>query len=215
MRYGQKITFRWTPRLQIRVMSLAGSLIVLGSTVGFHIGRSQASVKIDVQETYPIETTEAITFISEQTPTALPTKTYYDCPLSKGLQDHIRTLCEEYDLPMDLVIAQIQVESNFRADVISPTNDYGLMQINKINHKRFREEYGVTNFLDPYQNVLCGIVIISENYSRFGDLDKALMAYNMGAAGAKKLWNKGIYSTSYVEKIRAAMNDLQIRGEGI
>jgi soluble lytic murein transglycosylase-like protein len=112
---------------------------------------------------------------------------------------------------MALIIAQIQVESQFRADVISSTNDYGLMQINKINHKWLSERYGITDFLNPYQNVICGVKMMSEHYSCYGDLDKALMAYNLGVGGASKLWNQGIYSTEYVEKIKTAMAMLQTK----
>ena len=107
---------------------------------------------------------------------------------------------------MSLIIAMIEVESSFRPNVISGTSDYGLMQINKINHEWLTEEYGITDFLDPYQNVFCGITIIAGHLEKTdGDIALALMRYNCGATGAKRLWDKGIYSTSYTEKILAAM----------
>lgn len=107
---------------------------------------------------------------------------------------------------MSLIIAMIEVESSFRANVISKSDDYGLMQINKINHEIMSEKYGITDFLDPYQNVFCGITIIAEHLEKTdGDIALALMRYNCGATGAKRLWDKGIYSTSYTEKIMTAM----------
>ena len=109
---------------------------------------------------------------------------------------------------MGLVIAMIDRESSFRASVISGTDDYGLMQINTINHGWLSEQYGLTDFLDPYQNVFAGVTILSDHLERYdGDLAKALMAYNMGATGAKRLWNQGIYSTKYTEYILSAMDD--------
>lgn len=79
------------------------------------------------------------------------------------------------------------------------------MQINKVNHNQLTQKLGVTNFLDPYQNILCGIHIISEHLEKTdGDISKALMRYNCGATGALRLWQQGIYSTSYTERVVSA-----------
>lgn len=129
---------------------------------------------------------------------------YYNVPLSHELQDYIRNLCIEYDVPMDLVMAVIEVESSFRSGVVSKTNDYGLMQINKINHEWLSETLEVTDFLDPYENVLCGIYILSDYIGEGEDIVKGLMCYNCGKTGAKRLWDKGIYSTTYTDKIMTA-----------
>lgn len=127
---------------------------------------------------------------------------YFDVPLSHELQDYIRELCTTYDVPMELVIAMIEKESTFRENVVSKTNDYGLMQINVINHDNLKKKLGVTNLLDPYQNVLSGIYIISGHLNKTGgDIELALMRYNAGGAGAKKMWDKGIYSTKYSRSI--------------
>ena len=151
--------------------------------------------EIEVTETAEVvETTEVVEVIE-----------YYDCPLDEDLQDYIRELCEKKGVPMSLIIAMIDVESSFKANVISCTNDYGLMQINKINHEWLSETYGITDFLDPYQNVFCGITVISQHYNKYDDVDKALMAYNLGANGAKRLWNKGTYETSYTRYIKSTM----------
>lgn len=131
-----------------------------------------------------------------------PVTVYFDVPLSKELQDYIRNLCDEYGVPIELVIAMIDVESTFRADVVSKTNDYGLMQINKCNHEWLTDKLGVTDFLDPYQNINSGVHILSGHLEvTNGDIELALMRYNNGATGAKKLWDKGIYSTAYTQKI--------------
>ena len=134
-----------------------------------------------------------------------PVTVYFDVPLSKELQDYIRNLCDEYSVPMELVIAVIDVESTFRADLVSETNDYGLMQINKCNHEWLTDKLGVTDFLDPYQNINSGVHILSGHLEvTNGDIELALMRYNNGATGAKKLWDKGIYSTAYTQKVMTA-----------
>lgn len=144
---------------------------------------------------------EAVYVLPVETPVEEP-KFYYSVNLTHDLQDYIRDLCEQYDVPMSLIIAMIDAESGFASTIVSRTNDYGLMQINIINHDWLREKIGVTNMLDPYQNVMSGIYILSDKLSsNDGDIAKALMSYNCGASGARKLWDEGIFTTSYTEKI--------------
>ena len=127
---------------------------------------------------------------------------YFDVPLSEELQDYIREKCSEYEVPMELVIALIDKESSFQSDVVSTTNDYGYMQINSCNHEWLSSTLGVSNFLDPKENILCGVYILSEHLEKTnGDVELALMRYNCGASGARSLWDKGIYSTSYSRSV--------------
>ena len=151
-----------------------------------------------------------IVFLSSPAPTDSVEETeepvfYFDIPLDEEMQDYIRSLSVEYEVPMELIIGMIDVESSFRTDVVSETFDYGLMQINSINHEWLSDELGITDILDPKQNVLCGIYIISGHLKATnGDVTKALMRYNNGPTGARRLWEQGIYSTSYTDKINTA-----------
>lgn len=132
---------------------------------------------------------------------------YMDVPLDEDLQDYIWSLCCMYDIDehYELIYAMIQQESNFKSGVISSTNDYGLMQINKSNHSSLSQRLGVTDFLDPYQNVHAGIYLMANLLHKY-DTPKALMSYNMGEGGASKLWRQGIYTTSYTEAVLDAYN---------
>ena len=146
-------------------------------------------------------TSEEITDVVETTTAEAKIENiYYDCPLSHDLQDYIRLLCDENGIPMSLVIAIIDVESSFNPKAVSSTNDYGLMQINKINHGWLREQ-GVIDIFDPYQNVYGGILILSQCYN--GNMSKTLMSYNLGTGGASELWNEGVYSTNYSRTVLA------------
>lgn len=196
------ITIRkWWKRNCLNV-ALVG--VILGSmTIGYVAGiltpfESKAATTIEVEEPQPTvnDVIEVVEEVVEET------HFYYEVPLDHDLQDYIRELCDKYGVPMSLVIAMIDQESTFHPDVISKTNDYGLMQINKINHENLKKTFEVTDFLDPYQNVLCGIYIIGGNlkYTE-GDMHKALMMYNMGANGAKNLWKKGTYTSSYSRNV--------------
>lgn len=180
-----------------------GAIGCLGFVSTEHPSRPTVSTTT-VAPSESVTQSETIISIVETTPTITePKKPYYfDVPLSDEIQDYIREKCEEYDVAMELVIAMIEHESSFRADVISKTNDYGYMQINTINHEWLSETLGVTNFLDPYENILCGIYIISGHLEKTdGNIELALMRYNCGATGARRLWEQGIYSTSYSRSI--------------
>lgn len=129
-------------------------------------------------------------------------KIYYDVPLDFEVQDYLFEQCEKYDVPAELVLAVISKESNFKANAISKTNDYGLMQINKVNHKWLKKQLGVTDFLDAKQNILCGVYILSGNLKSVdGNIHKALMQYQFGIAGAKRLWRKNIYSSKHSRSV--------------
>lgn len=124
-----------------------------------------------------------------------------DCAMDEELQEFTYYLCTAYNIDFTLVIALIQHESSFKADVISKTNDYGLMQINKTNHTWLTDTLGVTDYLDPYQNVRAGMFILRKLFERYDDTDMVLMCYNMGEDGAARLWDKGIYHTKYTQSI--------------
>lgn len=128
--------------------------------------------------------------------------TYFDVPLSKEIQDYIFKIADEYEIPAELIFATIEIESNFNPNVISKTNDYGLCQINICNHEWLKENLGLDNMLDPYQNIKASAYMYSDKLkSTDGDIGLAAMAYNCGSGGAQKLWNQGIYSTSYSRKL--------------
>lgn len=119
----------------------------------------------------------------------------WDIPLSDDLQQHIHSLCEKYDVSYAMVIAMIDVESSFDSKAVSSTSDYGLMQINSINHK------GNMDYLNPYDNVEHGIKALHRLAKKYNEADLVAMCWNCGETGAKKLWKQGIYSTEYSEKV--------------
>ena len=119
----------------------------------------------------------------------------WDIPLSDDLQQHIHSLCEKYDVSYAMVIAMIDVESSFDSKAVSSTSDYGLMQINSINHK------GNMDYLNPYDNVEHGIKALHRLAKKYNEADLVAMCWNCGETGAKNLWKQGIYSTEYSEKV--------------
>lgn len=124
-----------------------------------------------------------------------------NCILDDETQQMILEKSEMFDVDFAFIMAVIFRESSFRSDIISNSNDYGLMQINEINHEWLYDELGIVNFLDPEQNVTAGVYMLSDLFDKYENPTLVLMAYNMGETGAKRLWDKGIYSTDYAEAI--------------
>lgn len=125
--------------------------------------------------------------------------TYYDIPLSKDLQLYTYNKCVEYGITehYELVLAMMWQESNYTADLISSTDDYGIMQINSCNHSWLVDLLGPTDFLDASDNINAGVYVISKLLIKYGDEHKALMAYNMGEHGASLNWQAGNYTSNY------------------
>lgn len=124
-----------------------------------------------------------------------------DVAMNEEQQEFLFYLCAGYNLDFTLVMALIEHESSYRADIVSKSNDYGLMQINTINHDWLTETIGVTDYTDPYQNMRAGCFILRKLFEKYQDADMVLMAYNMGETGASRLWEKGVFSTDYTESI--------------
>lgn len=122
-------------------------------------------------------------------------------PLDEDLQEYIFYLSAAYEVDYPLVLAIMQHETNYQADKISGTGDYGLMQINQINHSYLSEELGITNFLDPYQNVKAGMFVLRKLFEKYESTDKVLMAYNLGETGASRLWEQGIFESDFSKNI--------------
>lgn len=134
-----------------------------------------------------------------------------DVPLSEDIQRFIYYLSAAYEIDYPLVLAIIERESQFDADTISPTNDYGLMQINRINHAQLNKELGVSNFLEPYQNIKAGMFMLRKLFEKYEAVDTVLMAYNMGESGAKKLWSNGIFESKYSNAVCAKADEYRLK----
>lgn len=124
-----------------------------------------------------------------------------DVPLNEDVQEFIFYLSAGYNIDFTFTMALMQHESGFQADVISATDDYGLMQINSCNHDYLKETIGVSDFLDPYSNIRSGMFILRKLFEKYETPEKVLMAYNMGEGGASKLWERGIYETNYSKTV--------------
>lgn len=157
------------------------------------------------QQKPPVETLVTVPVVAEieqvecvrQDPVPYEPVTY-QVPLDAELQSYTEKMCDLYDVPLELAYAVMQVESGFAPAAHSSTGDYGLMQINSINAGWLKDELGITDLLDARQNIQAGCYMLGMYLSEYeGNVNCALMAYNLGATGAKKAWSAGTYSTAY------------------
>lgn len=156
---------------------------------------------------------------------------YYEVPLDNDMQDYIRETLNEFevDIPngLEIVLAITYTESRFKTDVKNGSCK-GIMQVSEI-HSETLEDLEIQDLYDPYDCFKAGIYYLKQGFDNADDLwneltdctlskdefrlNCALMSYNLGNYGARKKISKGIYSTSYVDKVREAMKELEPRLE--
>lgn len=166
--------------------------------------RSEQKVGSDQRE----EDKESAPVFSQSQKVEQTDRKYYEVPLSYSLQDAIYLECDSRKVPVELVLALIDVESSFNPKLISKTDDYGLMQINTCHKDSLKKSLQITDLLDEKQNIKAGVYMLSWIVNKYSDMNQALMVYNCGEYGAKKLWNKGVYSTNYSKKVIAKIQEI-------
>lgn len=127
--------------------------------------------------------------------------------LPVDLQEYTYSVCVTYgdDNLYRLALAVMWQESKYTSGTISSTNDYGIMQINKSNHKWLSTKLGLTDFLDDKQSIQAGVFMLANLVEKYSDYRQVLMAYNYGEAGAKRRWSQGTYTSAYADSVLSYM----------
>lgn len=201
--YEQKLRKQKRERtiLLLVIIGIAVVIFALGTLFGWHLTShtQPQTFNADMEAASPTQqrvTTPKVIEVSsavaekEIKPIGVP-----GVPLDYELQKTMYECCQKYDVPFALALAVAERESDFNPDAVSKTDDHGLMQINRCNF-----EYLYSKGIDPLTykgNIEAGILLLSENLKLYGKEDLAVMAYNCGRTGAKRLWDKGTYSTAY------------------
>lgn len=135
----------------------------------------------------------------------------YETTLDYELQDYLYETCKKYGVEehYELLMAQMYNESRFNPNLISKTHDWGIMQINECNHEWLSKTLGITDFLDPYQSIECGVYMMSDYLKKY-PAETALVAYN---AGESKVRN-GVTSTKYSKRVLGYVSMLTEIPEG-
>ncbi len=119
----------------------------------------------------------------------------------KAVQALVEQIAPRYGLDVTLVLALIKAESDFQPNAISPKRAHGLMQL----LPETAALYGVTELLDPRQNILAGVQHLRDLLVVFeGDVTLALAAYNAGSGAVRRYGGVPPFkeTETYVKRIR-------------
>ncbi len=122
----------------------------------------------------------------------------------RPIADLVRRIAPEYGVPLALVFAIMQAESNFDSGAVSPRHAQGLMQLIPETARRFR----VGKPFDPAQNIRGGMAYLRWLLAYFeGDVALVAAAYNAGERTVERY--RGVppfeETRAYVRRIVAAV----------
>lgn len=93
---------------------------------------------------------------------------------------YISQICEQYYPEIDpyIVLAVLEMESNYQPNVESSAGAVGLMQVIPKYHAWRAEKYHLIDIWDPYTNIIVGVDFMNDLYQKYGDWNRALLGYN-------------------------------------
>ena len=102
--------------------------------------------------------------------------------------DIIHQKSEEYNVPMEVILAVMRVESRFDPMATSPDGkNFGLMQINQVHLDGLNDKMEI---LQIPKNVESGVSLLSALMEKESDLHYVLNSYNMGVTGYQNYVNQ-------------------------
>lgn len=119
------------------------------------------------------------------------------------MQEYTYILCKQNDVDFAVILAMVEVESSYKWDAVGTGGDVGYMQIVQKWHEDRMESLGAQDLLNPFQNVRIGIDFMAELLEKYGgNYEKALTAYQYGAAGAQEnIFSAGQDCSPYAQKV--------------
>ena len=106
------------------------------------------------------------------------------------INGYIKTICEEYGVEPEIVQSIVYYESRY--DPQAKNGQFvGLMQVSKSLFAKRATKLGVTDFYDPYSNILLGVDFLAELITTYKSVDLALMLYSMNWKEAFAMHKRG------------------------
>jgi soluble lytic murein transglycosylase-like protein len=166
------------------------------------------AAKVTASKAWGIPTTSLSSIAEAATSVDVNIESFDPVDARHAYDDIIAEAAEKYDLDPRMIRAVMQAESAFNAMAVSPVGALGLMQL----MPAVAEELGVTDPLDPRQNIMGGSQHLKKMLtSHRGNVRLALASYNAGPGNVKKY--RGIppfkETRNYVKKITALLAEAQ------
>jgi soluble lytic murein transglycosylase-like protein len=127
------------------------------------------------------------------------------CPLPAAYRPAFEAAARRTNLPLALLVAVGQVESNLRADARSYADARGLMQVLPST----AQELGLDPN-EPASNVLAGASYLRVLFDRFRSSDLALAAYNAGPTAVEQAGGAPtVLTLNYVANVTSTWRELR------
>ena len=110
----------------------------------------------------------------------------------------VATLAPQYNIPPSLAVAVMNAESSGNPNAVSSAGAIGLFQLMPATAAGLN-----VNPNDPTQNITGGLTYLQQLYTKYGDWDTALIAYNQGP-GALAANGPYASSSAYASSILSA-----------
>lgn len=123
------------------------------------------------------------------------------------IKQYVREICAKYDnrVTPELVMSMIEHESSYNPKA-KVGSCLGLMQVSSRWHANRAARLGVSDFYDPYSNVLLGVDYLNELLAQYQDVRLVLMMYNMNHNDALSMYRQGKIST-YAKSVISKANN--------
>lgn len=134
---------------------------------------------------------------------------YYVLPLSDGMQDTVYRLCDEYDVPPELVFGIIS------ANAVTSTpydgSEGGGMGPPSDSAEWCAAQLGIEGRPDYEQSLECGIFMLREYCHKYDDVNAVVMCYELGENEALARIENGQTSTPYSRLVKREASTLTER----
>ncbi len=165
---------------------------------------------IEIDEAPPIETAEQAETAAAPTEETEPDEAAWfiyleEVPLTREQQKTLYTMWTGagYDYIMALALADKETGGTFSTTAVNHnTHDYGLFQLNRKSWQgTFKKMFGISSMdemLDYELNIKGAIYVYGDCVRRYGETERAVVAYNMGSAK----YDSTEYSRAVMENYR-------------
>jgi len=143
-------------------------------------------------------TSSSVSLQAQDATTAKP------CSLPGRFRAAFERASEKTDIPLSVLVAMAQVESNFQPDAVSHAGARGLLQVLPSTAQELKIDLGGSD-----ADVLAGARYLKRMLDRFDSLELALAAYNAGPTAVAKAGHAPTAETrTYVGKVLARWQQL-------